>query len=80
MQRTVELDSEMESELSRAVKLTRADPAVLLQQALRAGLPTIGASNSEPRPEGYFAQEYDDDPERSGLEAAMVNQIQYPER
>jgi hypothetical protein len=80
MQRTVELDPEMESELSHAVQLTKADPASLLQQAVREGLPVLTIKLSEPRPAGYFAADYGHDPERDQLEASMSGVLQSPER
>jgi hypothetical protein len=80
MRRTVELDAELEANLAHAASLTKKDPAVVLLEAVRVGLPSLSANTSGLRPEGFFADAYDDDPERLALEAAMSNVLQRPER
>jgi hypothetical protein len=80
MQRTVNLDPELESELTHVVDLTRADPALLLVQALREGLPVLASKVQEPRPAGYFAMDYAEDSDRLELESAMARVVQTPER
>ena len=80
MRRTVDLDSELESNLSEVVSLTREKPAVIIRQALRAGLPAIANRFQAPRPEGYFTDDYKTDAERIELESAMSNVKQKPER
>jgi hypothetical protein len=71
MRRTVDLDNELESELSDVVSLTREKAAVVIRQALRAGLPAVASRFQAPRPAGYFADDYGADKERVALESAM---------
>jgi hypothetical protein len=80
MRRTVDLDSELENELSDVVSLTRERPAVVIRQALRAGLPAVANRFQSPRPDGYFADAYQDDNARIALENAMAKTKQKPER
>ncbi len=80
MRRTVDLDSELETELSDVVSLTREKPAVVIRQALRAGLPTVANRFQSPRPAGYFADDYGQDKERVALESAMGRVKQKPGR
>lgn len=80
MRRTVDLDAELESELSGVVSLTREKPAVIIRQALRAGLPTVANRFQSPRPPGYFAGDYGPDKERVALETAMSKVRQQPGR
>jgi hypothetical protein len=71
MRRTVDLDKELEAELSAVVSLTKEKAAVVIRQALRAGLPAVANRFQAPRPEGYFAEMYQDWPdERIRLEEA----------
>jgi hypothetical protein len=80
MRRTLDLDSELESELLDVVSLTKEKPAAVLRQALRAGLPTVASQFQSPRPPGYFASDYGSDKEREELESAMGKVRQKPER
>jgi len=80
MRRTVDLDAELESELAEVVTLTKEKSAVVIRQALRAGLPTVANRFQAPRPAGYFAEEYGQDKERLALESAMGTVRQKPER
>ena len=80
MRRTVDLDSELEAELIEVVSLTKEKPAVVLRQALRAGLSTFANRFQRPRPEGYFASDYGVDKERVTLESALSKVKQKPER
>ena len=80
MRRTVDLDADLEAKLAQAASVAKQDPAVVLIEALRVGLPSMSASIETPAVEGFFADAYDDDPERSALEAAMANVVQRPER
>jgi hypothetical protein len=80
MRRTLDLDSELESELLDVVFLTKEKPAAVLRQALRAGLPTVASQFQSPRPPGYFADDYGPDKEREELESAMGKVRQNPER
>lgn len=80
MRRTVNLDAELESNLSELVSLTREKPAVIIRQALRAGLPALANRFQAPRPEGYFADDYRADRERIELESALRKLEQRPER
>ena len=80
MRRTVDLDSQLESELLDVVSLTKEKPAAILRQALRAGLPAVASQFQSPRPAGYFANAYGPDKEREALESAMGKVRQKPER
>jgi hypothetical protein len=80
MRRTVDLDAELETELSDVVSLTKEKPAVVIRQALRAGLPSVASRFQSPRPPGYFAADYGADKERADLESAMTKVRQTPER
>ena len=80
MRRTVDLDAELETELSDVVSLTREKPATVILQALRVGLPTVANRFQSPRPSGYFTDDYGPDKERVALESAMVSVRQKPER
>ena len=80
MRRTVDLDAELEHNLSDVVSLTKEKPAVVIRQALRAGLPAVANRFQTPRPAGYFAQDYGPDKERVELESAMSKVRQKPER
>jgi hypothetical protein len=80
MRRTVDLDPDLESELSDVVSLTKERPAVVIRQALRAGLPSVASRFQAPRPPGYFADDYGPDKERVALESAMRKVRQKPER
>ncbi len=71
MRRTVDLDAELENTLSDVVSLTKEKPAVVIRQALRAGLPGVAGRFQSPRPAGYFAEDYGPDKERLELESAM---------
>ena len=76
MRRTVDLDAELETELSDLVFLTKEKPAVVIRQALRAGLPAVANRFQSPRPVGYFADDYGPDKERVALESAFGSRIQ----
>jgi hypothetical protein len=80
MRRTVDLDAELEAELSDVVLLTRERPAVVIRQALRAGLPAVASHFQVPRPPGYFTDDYGVDRERVSLENSMSKVKQMPER
>lgn len=80
MRRTVDLDAELETELFDVVSLTKEKPAVVIRQALRAGLPTVANRYQSPRPAGYFADDYGTDKERVALESTMSKVTQKPER
>ena len=80
MRRTVDLDPDLETELSEVVSLTKEKPAVVIRQALRAGLPTVANRFQAPRPAGYFAEDYGPDRERVALEKSMRMVVQKPER
>jgi hypothetical protein len=80
MRRSVDLDNDLETELNEVVSLTKEKPAVVIRQALRAGLPAVANRFQSPRPEGYFAEAYGADKERVALETAMSKIKQKPER
>jgi len=80
MRRTVDLDDGLEAALSDVVSLTKEKPAVIIRQALRAGLPAVANRFQAPRPPGYFTDDYGPDDERLTLESAMSKVRQTPER
>ncbi|MGD1085780.1 MAG: hypothetical protein ABSA47_13670 [Verrucomicrobiota bacterium] len=80
MRRTVDLDVELETELAEVVTLTKEKSAVVIRQALRAGLPTVANRFQAPRPAGYFADDYGQDSDRVALETAMSKVRQRAER
>ena len=59
MRTSVNLDEATTKELERTVSLVREDTATVLRMAIRAGLPVIAGRFQEPRPEGYFASDYE---------------------
>ncbi len=71
------MDAELEAKLSDALSITKAPAAIVLREALRAGLPSVAQVT---RPDGYFADDYDSDSERVALETAMNQIEQHPER
>ena len=80
MRKTVELDKELARDLAQVISLTKEKPAVVLRQAIRAGLPVVANRFAAPRPEGYFADAYKPNVERQRLEKAMLKVTQRPER
>ena len=80
MRRTVDFDGDLESSLAEVVSLTKEKPAVVIRQALRAGLPAVANRFYVPRPPGYFNDDYGPDTERVALESAMSKIRQKPER
>jgi len=81
MRRSIDIDTELAGQLKQIVNLTREKPAVVMRQALRAGLPIVANRLAAPRPEGYFADAYQKrNRERSRLELAMAKVKQRPER
>jgi hypothetical protein len=81
MRRTIDIDKDLAEELDHVVDLTREKPAVVIRQALRAGLPVVANRMAPPRPEGYFADDYRNAPlERLRFESAMGKRKQRPER
>ena len=80
MRRTVDLDAELEENLLDVVSLTKEKPAVVIRQALRAGLPAVAGRYQAPRPAGYFSEDYGPDEERVEIESAMAKVRQKPER
>ena len=80
MRTTVNLDKDLAGELDHVVSLTKEEPAVVIRQAIRAGLPVVANRFAAPRPEGYFADAYKPNVERQRLEKAMLKVRQRPER
>lgn len=78
MRTTIDLDKELASELD--VSLTKEKPAVVIRQAIRAGLPVVANRFAAPRPEGYFTSDYPLPQDRRELEAAMAKVKQRPDR
>jgi len=80
MKTSIDLDSELQSELDKAVSLIREKPATVIRLAIRAGLPIVTNRFQSPRPEGYFRDDYPLPPDRLKLEAAMSKTKQRPDR
>jgi hypothetical protein len=76
---TVDLDKDLALQLKQVVSLTKQNPATVLRQAIRAGLPVVARFQSL-RPEGYFADAYPRPKDRQELEAAMARIKQHPNR
>jgi hypothetical protein len=62
MKTSVNLDEEMARELQRTVSLVREDTATVLRMAIRAGLPVVAGRFQAPRPDGFFAKDYEQVP------------------
>jgi hypothetical protein len=78
---TVDLDPELAQELADTRRLTREKQASIIRLALRVGLPLVRNRYQAPRPEGYFASDYQRrQPERDRLEKAMLRVKHTPER
>jgi len=73
MKATIDLDDELAAEVQRTASITREEPATVLQRAVRAGLPLVTAGPQQTRPEGYFAEDFENYPEeRQRLEEASL--------
>ena len=80
MRRKIDFDAGLEAELSEVVPLTKEKPAVVIRQAVRAGLPVLATCFRSARPAGYFADDYAPDRKRLALESAMSKVRQHPEQ
>ena len=80
MRKTVELDKELARDLDQLVSLVKEKPAVVIRQAIRAGLPVVANRYAPTRPEGYFSSDYPLPKDRLELEAAMAKVKQQPDR
>ena len=82
MKTSVDLDDELAAEVERTVSLTREKAATVLRMAIRVGLPVVANRFQAPRPDGYFADAYREQPkERIVFERKMARAtIQKPER
>ena len=80
IRKTVELDKELARDLDEVIFLTKEKPAVVIRQAIRAGLPVVASRFAAPWPEGYFAADYPLPKDRQQLEAAMAKVKQRPDR
>jgi hypothetical protein len=58
MRATVDIDPQLETELSFAQELTREKQATVIRLALRVGLPLVIDRFQSPRPVGYFDSDY----------------------
>lgn len=77
---SIDIDPELEKELSHAQGVTREKRARVIRLALRLGLPVVLNRFQAPRPEGYFEDAYGANGERQALEKAMGKSRQVPER
>ncbi len=81
MKTSIELDDATWAEVQTTASLIREKPATVIRLAVRSGLPTVANKFQASRPEGYFADAYQDWPkERLDLERAMSKVPQNPER
>ena len=55
----VDLDEETALELERTVSFVGEDRATVLRMAIRAGLSVVAGRFQAPRPEGFFAKDYE---------------------
>jgi hypothetical protein len=78
---SVNLDEETAKEVGKTVSLIREDTATVLRMAIRAGLPIVASRFQAPRPEGYFAGDYNRiRPEQSELETHFSKMKLSPDR
>ena len=80
MRTTIDLDKELAGELDHVVSLTKEKPAVVIRQAIRAGLPVVANRFAAPRPEGCFTSDYPLPYDRRELEAARARVKPRPDR
>jgi hypothetical protein len=81
MKTSLNLDAELAAEVKRTESLVREDTATVLRMAIRAGLPIVANRFQAPRPEGYFAEDYQNiRPEQAALEAAFSRMQVKPDR
>lgn len=81
MKTSVNLDEETAAELARTVSLVREDTATVLRMAIRAGLPLVAGRFQAPRPDGYFAADYEEvRAEQAELEASFSTLKLSPDR
>src|SRR5437899_10046538 len=72
MRTSIDIDRDLENELTHASSITREKKATVIRLALRAGLPLVINRFQAPRPEGYFTSDYPLPKDRLKLEAAMA--------
>ena len=80
MQRSVDIDDDLASEIDHVAALVREKPATIMRLAMRASLPSVSSRFQAPRPEGYFKNDYPLPDDRLELEKAMSKVPQRPER
>jgi hypothetical protein len=73
MRASVDIDPEIEKQLTEAQQLTGEKQATVIRLALRAGLPHLIHRFQPARPEGYFSGAYEqsEDTERISFERKM---------
>jgi hypothetical protein len=80
MRTTVSIDAELEAELASVQNVTRESKNTVIRLALKAGLPLVVQCFQSPRPEGYFASDYERS-DRKEFETKMAaSLVQKPER
>jgi hypothetical protein len=79
MRAMVDIDRDLEREISEAQALIKEKQATVIRLALRAGLPLLVDRFQAPRPEGYFDSDYKDS-KRCEFEKKMSRVKQRPER
>jgi hypothetical protein len=80
MKRSVDLDEALASEVAKTSSLIHEKPATVIRLAIRAGLPVVANRFQNPRPEGYFADDYPLPKDRLELESAMSKTGTGPDR
>jgi hypothetical protein len=80
MKRSVDIDEDLASEVDRTSSLIHEKPATVIRLAIRAGLPVVANRFQNPRPDGYFADDYPLSNDRLKLETAMSKAGTGPDR
>ena len=81
VKRSIELDEATLAEVDQTAALVREKPSTVMRLAIRAGLPVVANRFQAPRPEGYFAKDYQNYPkERLDLERAFAKAQKGPDR
>ena len=80
MKRSIDLDDDLAAEIDQAAAVVREKPATVIRLAIRAGLPSVTNRFQAPRPEGYFADAYEDRSRAKREDAIAKATVQRPER
>jgi hypothetical protein len=81
MRTTIDLDTDLEKSVAKAMKVIGEKQATVLRMAIRQGLPVLLAQHQVHRPDGYFTSAYTQEDERFALEDAYGRELrQEPDR